>query len=46
MKTNLQKISKQISENYVEKDNPFRVTDMVRATVIVNEPRQILLAYH
>jgi len=45
MKSNLPRIAKKINENQIEADNPFRVDDMIRATIIVNSPNQIVDAY-
>ena len=34
LKQNLRRISQKIQENKNEKEGPFRVTDMVRATIV------------
>jgi len=38
IKNNLMRISKNINENPIEKDgNPFRISDLCRATITVND---------
>ena len=34
--------AQKIEENEIEKNNPFRVFDMIRATIIVTNPDQII----
>jgi len=41
MKENLEKIVKKIKENKNEKEGPFRVTDMIRATIVVSNLNEI-----
>jgi len=41
IKQNLMRIAQKIGENNIEKNSPFRVPDMIRATVLVAKPDQI-----
>ena len=34
--------AQKIEENEIEKNSPYRLFDMVRATVVVNNPNQII----
>ena len=42
VKQNLVRIAQRITENPIEINNPFRIFDMIRATITVNQPNQIL----
>ena len=43
IKNNLSRIAQKISENCIDSElhNPFRVRDLARATITVDEPRQL-----
>lgn len=43
LKSDLQRIACKITE---ANENPFRITDMIRATIIVKEPQQLVDAYN
>jgi len=38
LKTNLMRIAQKIGENKLEKNNPFRLLDMIRASIIAKSP--------
>ena len=46
MKKNLTRIAQKIRSNKFENDeNPFRITDMTRATITVDQPKQMEIVY-
>jgi len=45
LKSNMARIAQKIGENAMEKDGPFRITDMLRATVVCNEVADLEVAY-
>ena len=41
LESDLEKIAEEIENNQLEHHNPFRVNDILSATIIVNTPKQI-----
>jgi len=48
MKSNISEIARNIENNRIDKgdkENPFRVSDILRATITVDQPQQLEDAY-